>query len=94
MGVEYQLRFATSDPDRVAAFIRSLPTARELPLPYHRQVGLGTGASADEWPAATVAAEADGVYFCDHCGGTGPEHLGVVVAWLVGEFGPVTVSEL
>ena len=88
------MRFAAPDPDRVAALLRRLPTARELPPPYQQQVGLGAGVSINEWPAATVMAEADGVYFCDHCGGTWPEHLGVVVAWLVGEFGEVTVSEL
>jgi hypothetical protein len=93
MGIEYMLRFASTDPDRVAALLRRLPTARELPPPYQQQVGLG-GGPPDEWPAATVMAEADGVYFCDHCGGTGREHLGVVVAWLVGAFGAVTVSEL
>ena len=92
MGIDYKLRFAT--PDRVAALLRRLPTARELPPPYQHQVGLGGGASADGWPAATVMAEADGVYYCDHCGGAGPEHLGVVIAWLAGEFGAVTVSEL
>ena len=93
MGIEYKLRFAAPDPDRVAALLRRLPTARELPPPDQHQVGLG-GGSPDEWPAATVMAEADGVYFCDHCGGTEPEHLGVVVAWLVEEFGEVTVSEV
>ena len=93
MGIEYKLRFAAAESDRVAALLRRLPTARELPPPYHEQVGLGDG-PPDEWPAATVVAEADGVYFCDHWGGTGPAHLGVVIAWLVSEFGPVTVSEL
>jgi hypothetical protein len=94
MGIEYALRFAEADPGRVAALLRSLPTARELPPPYQQQVGLGGDPSGGGWPAATVMAEAGGAYFCDHCGGMGPEYLGVVVAWLVGEFGPVTVSEL
>lgn len=77
MGIEYALRFAAPEAERVASLLRRLPTARELPPPHQDQVGLGDG------PEATVAAEAGGAYFCDHCGGRGTEYLGVVVAWLV-----------
>jgi hypothetical protein len=93
MGIEYSLRFAGADADRVIALLRRLPGVREA-APPGGSFDLGGEPSGGGWPAATVVVEEGGAYFCDHCGGTGPEHLGVVVAWLVGEFGPVTVDEL
>jgi hypothetical protein len=93
MGIEYMLKFADPDPARVAALLRSLPGAREKPPP-DPWFDLGVTENPDDWPTATVQADAEGAYFVDHCGGGGPEQLGVVVAWLVGEFGPVTVVEL
>jgi hypothetical protein len=89
MGIEYAIRFDVSDGDRVAARLRRLPDVRERP---DKRFDLGP--AADGWPTATVTVEPGGAYFCDHCGGGGSEQLGVVVAWLVGEFGPVTVSDL
>jgi hypothetical protein len=44
-------------------------------------------------PDASVQAEPYGAYFCVF-GGHGREILGLVVARLVSEFGPVTVAEL
>jgi hypothetical protein len=90
MGIEYMLKFADPDPARVTALLRSLPGARERDSWFD----LGVTENPDDWPTATVQADPDGAYVVDNCGGGGPEQLGVVVAWLVGEFGPVTVSEL
>jgi hypothetical protein len=88
MGIEYALRFDAPDSDRVAALLRRLPGVREMP-----DQRFDLGPSVDGCPTATVMAEPGGAYFCDNCGGGGPEQLGVV-AWLVGEFGAVIVSEL
>ncbi|MBN9520675.1 hypothetical protein J0H58_19515 [bacterium] len=92
MGIEYHLKFDNPGPSRVAALLRSLPGAREKPP--HPWFELGVTADPGDWPTATVQADPEGAYFVDNCGGGGPEQLGVVVAWLVGEFGPVTVTEL
>jgi hypothetical protein len=89
MGIEYGLRFHAADPDVVAAVLRRLPAAREAPT-----LRFEVGVQAGEWPQATVQVEAGGVYFCDHCGGTGRALLGEVVARLVSAVGPVTVEEL
>lgn len=90
MGIEYSLKFANADQVRVTALLRSLPGARERESWFD----LGLSDNPDDWPTATVRADPEGAYFVDNFGGGGPEQLGVVVAWLVGEFGPVTVEEL
>jgi hypothetical protein len=91
MGIEYRLRFAAPDAETVAAELRRLPAAREVPAQAHR-FDLGLGAA--DLPQATVQAEPGGAYFCDHCGGTGRALLGEVVARLVTAFGPVSVEEV
>jgi hypothetical protein len=90
MGIEYSLKFADPDPARVTALLRSLPGARE------RESWFDLGVTPDpaDWPTATVQADPAGAYFVDNCGGGGPEQLGVVVVWLIGEFGAVNVEEL
>lgn len=51
--------------------------------------------SADQvGPQASVHLEPGGVYFCDHCAGSGPALLGKLVVKLVSAFGPVTIEEL
>lgn len=91
MGIEYRLRFAAPAAEAVAALLRRLPSASNLPPPGHR-FDLGFGAA--DWPQATIHVEPGGAYFCDHCGGSGRALLGEVVARLVSAFGPVTVEEL
>lgn len=91
-GVEYALRFASPSTAPVAAVLRRLPGARELPLPASG-FELRADGSVSGMPDASVQAEPYGAYFCDH-GGHGREFLGLVVARLVSEFGAVTVAEL
>jgi hypothetical protein len=91
VGIEYRLRFAAPDAAEVAQVLRRLPAAREGTPPDTRfDFGLAGGG----WPQATAQADADGVYFCDHCGGAGRAVLGEVVAALVSVFGPITIEEL
>lgn len=89
MGIEYRLRLSAPDAEAVAAVLRRLPAAQEAP-DYRFEVGAAVGG----WPQATIQVEPDGVYFCDHLGGTGRALLGEVVARLVSMFGAVTVEEL
>jgi hypothetical protein len=91
MGIEYHLRFAAPDPSAVADVLRRHPAAREVKPPG---LQFEFGSADDGWPEATAHAEADGAYFCDHCGGTGRALLDEVVARLVSEFGAVTIEEL
>jgi hypothetical protein len=93
MGIEYRLQFSSSGAEAVAAVLRRLPAAREASSPSHK-FELGPGATERDWPQATVQVEPGGVYFCDHCGGTGRALLGEVIARLVSAFGVVTVDEL
>lgn len=87
MGIEYTLRVEAPDTDRIAALIRQLPEVREVAN------GFDVGPfGQDGWPTATSSVGPDGVYFCDYGGGFAP--LGMLVAWLAGEFGAVTVTEL
>jgi hypothetical protein len=44
-------------------------------------------------PDAMMRVEPYGLYFCDY-GGVGREILGLIVARLVSQFGPVTIAEL
>jgi len=91
MGIEYHLRFTASDAIDVAEVLRRHPEAREIAPPSLR---FEFGSAGEGWPQATVQVEAGGVYFCDHCGGSGRALLGEVVARLVSAFGTVTVEEL
>ncbi len=92
MSVEYALRFASPGPTAVAAVLRRLPAARELPPPASG-FELRVDDSANGMPDASVQTAPYGAYFCDY-GGHGREFLGLVVARLISEFGAVTVAEL
>ena len=86
VGIEYTLRVEPPDPERILPLLRRLPEA----VPVNE--GFDLGPFADGWATATVMLDPAGVYFCDY-GRTGT-HLGLLVAWLAGEFGSVTVTEL
>lgn len=91
MGIEYRLRFESTDGEEVADVLRRLPAVR-AGTPPGNQFDLGD--AGHDWPQATVEVEPGGVYFCDHCGGAGRALLGEVVARLTSAFGIVTVEEL
>lgn len=91
MGIEYRLRFEAPDDEVVADVLRRLPTARAATPPDNR---FDLGDAGSDWPQATVDVELGGVYFCDHCGGSGRAFLGEVVARLASAFGVITVEEL
>ena len=91
MGIEYRLRFDAPDGEAVADVLRRLPAARGATPPGNR---FDLGNAGHDWPQATVEVEPSGVYFCDHCGGSGRALLGEVVARLATAFGVVTVEEL
>lgn len=93
MGIEYMLRFPSSDQARAAKALRRLPSADEGTSRGLR-FDFGGLTPTDGSPQATVQVEPDGVYFCDHCGSSGRTFLGYVVAALAAEFGEVNVSEL
>jgi hypothetical protein len=93
MGIEYRLPFDAPDAEAVAAVLRRLYAAREASPPPHR-FDLGPGATARDWPQATVQVKPGGVYFCNHSGGAGRALLGEVVARLVSAFGAITVDAL
>jgi hypothetical protein len=86
MGIEYALRVEQPDPERIPAILRGLPEAVET------DQGVNVGPFGGGWPTATVMPDATGVYLCNH--GCGTAVLGMLVARLAGEFGPVTVEEL
>jgi hypothetical protein len=92
MGIEYKLRFAFPDAASVVSVLRRLPIVREVRrtktvFEFHAAGNNGS------MPDALAHIEQDGLYFCDN-GGSCREFLGVVVACLVNEFGPVTVADL
>jgi hypothetical protein len=91
VGIEYRLRFEAPDGEAVANVLRRLPAARAATPPDNR---FDLGDASHDWPQATVEVEPGGVYFCDHCGGSGRVLLGEVVALLASVFGVVTVEEL
>ncbi|MEI7425036.1 MAG: hypothetical protein WCK10_02875 [Candidatus Staskawiczbacteria bacterium] len=90
--MEYKIRFRFPDTASVTAFLHRLPMVGEAPGASNdfefREAG-NTGSMPD----ASAHVVPDGLYFCDH-GGQGEQFLGVVVACLVSEFGPVTVADL
>lgn len=90
MGTEYTLRFAHTGADFVASVLRRIPMKCELSEEggFEFRAPDNTG----NMPDATAIVEANGLYFCDH-GGAGRHVLGVIVAGLVSEFGPVTVAD-
>ena len=91
VGIEYRLRFEAPDAQAVAVVLRRLPAAREATPPGSR---FDLGVAGSDRLQATVEVEPGGAYFCDHCGGSGRELLGEVVAGLASVFGAVTVEEL
>jgi hypothetical protein len=91
MGIEYRLRFEAPDGEAVADVLRRLPAACAANPPRSR---FDLGDAGQNWPQATVEVEPGGVYFCDHCGGSGQALLGEVVARLASAFGVVIVEEL
>lgn len=93
MGIEYRLRFSFSDPNAVTLLLRRLPNIQETTSPS-TSFDFLTPESTNKLPEATVTIESDGLYFCDHCGGSGRALLGIVVACMVSKFGPVAVEEL
>ena len=86
MGVEYTLRVDPPDPERILPLLRRLPDSTETDR------GFDLGPFGGGWPAASAALDDEGVYFCDH--GGGEAQIGLLVKWLAGEFGAVTVTEL
>ena len=86
MGIEYTLRVDPPAPERILPLLRRLPDATETAQVFD------LGPFGDGWPTATAALAPEGVYFCDYGGGA--PHFGLLVKWLAGEFGGVTVSEL
>jgi hypothetical protein len=93
MGIEYRIQFSFPNTETVVAEIRRIPWARQSSSSA-LEFELRLEESDKNWPDATVVVEAGGVYFCDHCGGSGRKVLGEVVARLVSAFGPVTLDEL
>lgn len=91
MGIEYKLQFAHSNPAGVASVLRRLPMVREM-SGHTGEFELRAMETTGTMPDATAHIEPDGLYFCDH-GGSGRQFLGIVIAQLVGEFGPVTVGD-
>jgi hypothetical protein len=91
VSIEYRLRFEAPDGEAVADVLRRLPAARAA-TPLGNRFDLGD--AGHDWPQATVEVEPGGVYFCDHCGGSGRALFGEVVARLASAFGVVTVEEL
>ena len=90
MGIEYRLH-CNASAAAIADVLRRHPAAQETSsVDFHFELGK----TSDGWPQATAHAEADGAYFCDHCGGEGRAIMGEVVARLVSAFGAVTVKEL
>ncbi|WP_020469660.1 hypothetical protein [Zavarzinella formosa] len=86
MGIEYTLQVDPPDPARILPLIRRLPELQET------EEGFNVGPFGSGWPSASLSLNPLGVYFCDYAR-TGTL-LGLLVAWLAGEFGSVTVSEL
>ena len=91
MGIEYRLRFKAPSRETIAEILRKLPMVAEATQPAPR---FDLGAAGQVGPQASVQLEPDGVYFCDHCAGSGPALLGNLVVVLVSAFGAVTVEEL
>lgn len=69
-----------------------LPLVRRLPEAQETGHGFDLGPFGNGWPTATVMLEPAGLHSCDYGGGTA--QLGLLVAWPIGEFGSVTVSEV
>ena len=92
MGMEYKLRFGFPDAESVNSVLRRMPMVREMPRATI-DFEFRSANNADSMPDASAHVEQDGLYYCDH-GGMGRQFLGVVIATLVGEFGPVTVADL
>ncbi|WP_020474498.1 hypothetical protein [Zavarzinella formosa] len=86
MGIEYTLRVDPPDPARILPLIHRLPEIQET------EQGFNVGPFGGGWPSASLALDPQGVCFCDYAR-TGTQ-LGLMVAWLAGEFGRVTVEEL
>jgi hypothetical protein len=91
MGIEYKLQFAHSDPACIADSLRRLPMVREMSV-RAGEFELRAMESTGTMPDATARVEPDGLYFCDY-GGAGRQLLGILIARLVSEFGPVTVGD-
>jgi hypothetical protein len=91
MGIEYKMQFTHTGTESVASILRRLPMVREVPADEGK-FELRAGETQGTMPDATACVEPDGLYFCD-CGGAGRQLLGVVIARLVSEFGPVTVAD-
>ena len=92
MGIEYKLRFTFPDAASVTSVLRRLPMVREVPR-TNTDFEFRAAETTGSMPDASAHVAQDGLYFCDY-GGAGPQFLGVVVACLVSEFGPVTVADL
>jgi hypothetical protein len=90
MGIEYSLRFTAPSEEVVAEAVGCLQGVVESPF---EPAGPGTRFDLGGGEA-TAIVEPGGLYFCDHCGGSGRAFLGQVVARLVSVFGSVTIEEL
>jgi hypothetical protein len=91
MGMEYKLQFEFPNAESVTTVLRRLPMVREAQrttLDFEFRVAENSGSMPD----ALARIEQDGLYFCDF-GGMGRQFLGILVARLVSEFGPVTVAD-
>ncbi|WP_020474650.1 hypothetical protein [Zavarzinella formosa] len=84
MGIECTLRVDAPDPARILLLIQRLPEVRET------EHGFAVGSYGGGWASASLSLDPQGVCFCDYAR-TGTQ-LGLLVAWLAGEFGRVSVK--
>ncbi len=91
MGIEYRLQFTAPDAATVVSVLQRLPMVQKV-AGDEPMFELRTEQTTDTMPDAVVSLQPDGIYFCDNRG-SGKQLLGVLIARLVSEFGPVTVAE-
>jgi hypothetical protein len=87
MGTEYAIRFEHAGPESVNVVLRRLRMAQATSQGFELRA-----TQTDGMPDAFIRIEPNGLYYCDN-GGAGKEFLGVLIARMVSEFGPVTVAD-
>lgn len=91
MGIEYLITYPADHS------VPAQDVLRHLGCHWNNEAGNGYFSAIDNLPEhampdASIAIEADGVYFCDH-GGKGRDYLGRVIAAMVSQYEQVTVLE-
>lgn len=90
MGVEFRLRFAVTEQAAVTEAVRALRFAAETDRSPD-VFDLHSNGGSSEYPDARGEVEPKGLYFCVNTQ-MGSGLLGELLARLVDQFGPITVS--